>query len=356
VGVAVNLTPHAIAEVVARGPDGELLWVVIVKASYQWTGAPELVPTAPSPITILDRYTGDPARSGLAAAAEVGLPKPRVDVLVTGNLRFGAPVTQTLVGLEIGGRLTKQVQVFGARLWVPTSAKAELVPSRVAPIGELSIGWERAAGGSDPTDPSLRDPRNPVGCTQARAARDLQGKPLPNFEDPRQPLATWRDRPEPQGFGPLAPHWEARARLAGTYDKRWMSERAPLLPPDFDPGFYNSAPADQQLADYRAGEEVRLIGMTPRGRERFILPALVVPVLFVTRDLMNQTKARVDTILIEPAEARVSLVARAVARVRPSAAAMRQIFVGPLSRGRRRALETGRRYLDFRVPTPRAPG
>ena len=354
-GVAVNLTSHAMTEVVARGSGGEPLWVVVVKASYQWTGAPELVPAPPPPIAVLDRYTGDPALSGLAAAAEVGLPKPKVDVLVTGELRFGAPITQTLVSLEVGARLAKQVQVFGDRRWVPTSGKAELVPSRVAPIGTLSIGWERAAGGSDPTDPSLRDPRNPVGCTQARTARELEGKPMPNFEDPRHPLATWRDRPAPQGFGPLAPHWQARARLAGTYDKRWMAERAPLLPPDFDPGFYNCAPADQQLSDYRAGEEVRLTGMTPRGRERFVLPALVVPVLFVTRDLMNQTKVRVDTIVIEPAEARVSLIARAVSRVRPSAAAMRQIFVGPLSRGRRRALETGRRYLDFRAARPRAP-
>jgi hypothetical protein len=355
VGVAVNLTGHAVTEVVAHGSAGELLWVVIIKASYQWMGAPELVPAAAAPIELLDRYTGDPAGSGLAAASEVGLPKPRVDVLVTGELRFAAPITQALVGLEVGARLAKQVQVFGDRRWVLASTRNDLVPSRPAPIAALPIGWERAAGGSDPSDASLRDPRNPVGCTQARGARELQGKPLPNFEDPRQLLATWRDRPAPQGFGPVAPHWEARARLAGTYDQRWMTERAPLLPPDFDPAFYNCAPADQQLGDYRPGEEVRLTGMTPRGRERFVLPALEVPVLFVTRDLMNQTRARVDTIVIEPAEARVSLIARAVSRVRPSAAAMRQIFVGPLSRGRRRALETGRRYLDLRVAIPRAP-
>lgn len=38
-----------------------------------------------------------------------------------------------------------------------------------------------------------------------------------------------------------------RAALGGTYDAAWQSRRAPLLPEDFDPSYWQSAPVDQRL-------------------------------------------------------------------------------------------------------------
>jgi len=79
-----------------------------------------------------------------------------------------------------------------------------------------------------------------------------------------------------------------------------------------------------------------------------------VPIMFVTRDLIDERRARVDTIVIELDQARVSLIARAMCAPGRSVAALRQIFVGPLTPGRRRALELGKPYLDLR-PRPAAP-
>jgi hypothetical protein len=167
-------------------------------------------------------------------------------------------------------------------------------------------------------------------------------------------VTSWKAQPDPCGFGPIAPHWEPRARLAGTYDDHWKKQRAPLLPEDFNPAFLNCAPPDQQLPGYLPGEEVRLTGMTRSGQARFQLPEFSVPVMFVTRDLIEETWARVDTIIIEPAAERVSLVARSFCSPRPNAIALRTAFVGPLTRGRRRALELGKEYLDLRSLPSRA--
>ena len=356
-GVVVNLTSHAVAELFGRNPAGAPIYVVIVKATFSFAAGGELAPIAAQPIVERDLYAGDPATSGLLRAAELGLPKPRTDVLLAGALKFRAPMTESLARLEVGRRIDKRLAVFGDRHWLP-GVIAELAPSRAQPLAELPIAWERTAGGGDLEDPGLTDRRNPAGCTAARSAQALHGKPLPNFENPLEPTTpvAWKTRPTPIGLGPVAGHWEPRAGFAGTYDARWKERRAPLLPEDFDPAFFNCAPADQQLAGYLPGEEVRLTGMTTSGYVRFSLPELVVPTTFVLRDVIEQRRTRVDTVVIEPAEERVSLIARAVSSPLPAMAAVREAFVGPLTRGRRRALELGKPFLDLRsLPRMRGP-
>jgi hypothetical protein len=348
VGIAVNLTPHAVGELVARDVGGAPLYVVVVKASFSFGKGGALEPIAPRPILDLPRYAGEPATSGLVAAGDLTLPKPRVDVLLQGALQFSPPLTHGEAALEVGGRIAKRLSIFGARVWLP-GARADLVPTRPAPVSEMPLAWERSWGGSYADDPSATERRNPAGRALGRTPAEGKGKPLANFENPDDARAPWNVRRAPAGFGPVAPHWEPRASLAGTYDDRWRERRAPLLPEDFSPAFLNEAPADQQLASYLPGEEVRLTGMTATGRERFRLPELLVPVMFVQRDVINETRARVDTVIIEPAESRVSLVARATCSPRPTAAAVREVFVGQLTRGRRLALELGKPFLDLRA-------
>jgi hypothetical protein len=356
VGIAANLTRHTVGELVARDGKGAPIYVVVVKASFSFAVPGRLDPLPPPPIVDLDRYAGEPAASGLLAAGDLGLPKPRVDVLLQGAMKFPAPLSEGLVSLQVGGRLEKRMRVHGDRAWVPSGGGGDPVPSRARALGELPIAWERAAGGADAVDPTLTDRRNPAGRSPGQTPQEAKGRPLPNFEDPAAGKTTWSVRGAPSGFGPIAPHWEPRASLAGTYDARWRERRAPLLPEDFKPAFLNLAPTDQQLPDYLAGEEIRLVGMTAGGRARFQLPEFSQPVTFVMKTLIEEAPTRVDTIIIEPAEERLTLVARAFCSPRPSAIAVREIFVGPLTRGRRLALELGKPFLDLRaLPARRGP-
>jgi hypothetical protein len=348
-----NLTNFAIGHLAWKDKSGSGRVVCVVKASYGWNDrGVATVLASTDPLLEADEYADEPATSGLLQAAELGPPKQRIDVLLSGELVFPAPTTEATATLEVGRRLRKTVSVLGDRTWLPGVNK-DVVPSRPKPVTRVPIAWEKSFGGTDPKDPATVDRRNPVGSGIRKDPADLVGQPAPSFEDPAKRVRSWKDRPNPQGFGPVAPHWLPRAKLAGTFDERWQEERKPLLPEDFDPAYFNVAPADQQLDKFVPGEEVRLTSMTLPGRDRFFMPDLNVPVLFVAEKMVLETAVEVDTITIFPARRQFSLVARASFSPRPTILSLRQIVVGVPTPGRRKAIQTGRTYLDWRSARPK---
>lgn len=343
-GTVINLTPFAAGEATWTDPMGQPQALIAVKASYAWTedGAINLI--EPEPLQNVDEFAGDPASSGLVRSSDLSPPKPRVDVLLVGSFTFPAPIRQIDVSLQVGNRLRKTASVFGRRVWVPGIVRDQ-VPCAPAPITGVPIQWERASGGVDISNPRRTEMRNPAGIGVTGRPQDLQGKAVPNFEHPDHPLKSCSDRPPPTCFGPIAAHWEPRRSRAGTYDKTWQATRRPRLPEDFDPLYWNVAPEDQQLDGYRPGEVVRLVSMTATGRDSFELPDLRVPVFFSTRDELHEAIALVDTIIIAPDQRRFSLVAHA-AHTPAAGMPLRQVIVGQASRGRLRALERGKQFLD----------
>lgn len=292
-----NLSSHQAAQSITRDQRGQTIVVVAVKASFTWDHRGALAPCLPVPLVTADAFGGDAATGGLLLAAELGPPKPAVDVLLAGWLELPAPVDTVEVTLEVGRRVKKTVEIAGTRTW-------QRVP----------IDWAVFSGGCDPTEVNRR------------------------------------------GFGPLAAHWQPRVARAGTYDDRWRAERSPLPPEDLNARFFNTAPDDQQLPSYLPGEEVRLVYMGRVLKDRFVLPPFQVPVTFVTAKALLDAEARVDTIVIEPGARRVSLIARAAFVPRPNVVAFREAIVGTLSRGRRRALESGKVYRQSAPPIVREPG
>jgi hypothetical protein len=345
--VLENHTPHAVAHAVLTDPEGRELLVVAIKATYHWQRDGALKSAPPLAVHEVDVYAGPPASSGLLAAAELTLPKPRVDVLLEGEISLPKAVEQVDCILEVGRRLRKTVRVIGPRVW-SAGVVRELVPSRARPFQRMPIGWERSFGGTDPDDPLCVESRNPSGCGFRKRPTSLPGQPAPNFEDPLALIAHAGSRPGPVGFGPVAPHWRPRRDFAGTYDEAWQQQRFPLLPTDFDVRFFNAAPADQQLEDYLPGEEIRLQNMSPALRDRFTLPDLAPPVSVVEGSTMFEVPTAVDTIVIAPAEQRLSVVARAVHPLTADAGTLAAVFVGAMTAGRRQALLTGKAYARSR--------
>jgi hypothetical protein len=146
------------------------------------------------------------------------------------------------------------------------------------------------------------------------------------------------------GFGPIAPHWHPRLQLAGTYDDRWQTGRRPLPPADFSPEYFNVAPSDQRLDEYQPDEEVRLFNMTTAVREVIRLPVLQVPVTFVAEDEISEEVAVVDTVIIEPEERRLCLLARAQTDLALGPVSLTRIVVGELTEGMRKAVEKNKLY------------
>ncbi len=71
----------------------------------------------------------------------------------------------------------------------------------------MPLVYERAYGGVDAKSEDYDkdwDWRNPVGTGYAISSHNAAGLCLPNIEDPNDLIRSWKDRPAPAGFGPVA--------------------------------------------------------------------------------------------------------------------------------------------------------
>ena len=182
--------------------------------------------------------------------------KPRTDLLCVGRAHApgGQPVSSLAVRFGLADR-PKEIRVFGERRLRMIGPTPEIGPPE--PFTTMALSYCRAFGGSDPEDSGGTSlcPTNPHGRGFARKAGAQQGGLMPNLEDPRRPLHNLAEPALPAGFGPLGRTWQPRLALAGTYDERWQNQRAPELPEDFDYGYFNGAPPDQQIDGYLRGNE-----------------------------------------------------------------------------------------------------
>lgn len=342
----INFTSCAVAECAGLNADGAEWYAVVVKESFTWDSDGRSVPLPEaSPIAEEDRCAAAPGASSVVLESDLVPVKPRVDVVLVGHIESAEPVERVDATLEVGERIHKTVRVIGERIWVRGlwSPFLSYPPVRFT---RMPIQLERSFGGQDAQAPTCVERRNPWGRGMVKKGRRLGGTLAPNFEDPKSLVRSSFSRPAPVGFGPVPRHAVPRITLAGTYDARWREKRFPLLPEDFNPAFYNCAPEDQQLPSYVAGEEIRLTGMTKQGRERFLFPDWQVPVTVLEAGAQSQKlKIRADTILIEPAEQRFSLVGRVCVTPSRDLLALKQIRVGVAPRAWERANTTGKRLV-----------
>jgi len=291
------------------------------------------LPEVQVPIALADEHHGDPATTSIRTASDVCLGKPGTDVLVTGSACAPneSPTWQSDVTLIAAG-LTKTVRVFGDRAWEMTGPTARI--AWIEPFVHMPLVWERAFGGRDEsTQHPATDTRNPVGrgFRASGSKKPIAGTALPNVENPAALIDSPTAKPAPAGFAPLSPHWDDRRAYAGTYDERWQKERAPYLPADFDPRFFQLAPRDSIVPGrLRGGEAFELHGVRPNEPLRFLLPALDVEIT-CRLDSSEETKpALLDTLTIDADTAQLILVWRAALRCDKKALKVREVRINLL--------------------------
>jgi hypothetical protein len=313
-----NRTGFAAEVVPLHDEEGRDVLTCIVHAGFDLTGGEPIPIPEPPAILFEGEHHGDPASTSLKFEPQVAYTKQATDVALVGHAHAEEAVESLDVSLSVGP-VRKTVRVFGDRIW-----KRGIVswrPSRPAPFRRMPLQYELAFGGWDRSHPDEQlheyEPRNPVGrgfCARRRA-RGTEPGPLPNLEDPHQLIRKVHDRPNPAGFGFIAPSWEPRRRNAGTYDASWVRDRMPTLPRDFRLAFFNAAHPDLIAAGFlEGGEPVEIVNASPRGPLRFSLPVLRFEFVLRDGEVVTRHPMNLDTIVVDADADRLYMTWRAFCR------------------------------------------
>ncbi|MFT3764205.1 MAG: DUF2169 domain-containing protein [Minicystis sp.] len=268
----VSACPLRVASIVWQPRAGAWAITVVCKATFALLPGVSPLAEEQEDIFEADAHWDDDPRRSLAAASDLAPFRRRAEVILVGHAHAPdrIPVATLLARLVVGD-VDKSIRVVGDRLF---SLDGQL--SEPARFTRMPLGWERAGGGPDTT--------NPAGI-RADGRPDARGRtPLPNLFPPGAHVAERGAFVEPIGFGPIAPTWPSRVaklhhRAAGWDHRRW-NERP--LPADIDGGYFNAAPADQQLDEIRADERIVLENLHPEHARLVTSLAPVAPMATVT--------------------------------------------------------------------------
>lgn len=326
--------------------------VVAVKGTFafpQYQEAPKLAETQAS-LIMADTFTGEPGFSAPVHEVDYLPIKPLCDVVLLGGAYApgGKPVTRLQVGMKVGA-VAKTFMVTGDRNW--EAGTAGINPGYPNVFEYMPISYDRAFGGMDNwlADPDKHKAYmlNPVGKGFHHYLDSMlvDGTPMPNTEEAHRAISIPNHDYQPMAFGPVGRNWEPRYRYGGTYDDEWLDKQFPFLPKDFDNRYFQCAPADQQMPYPVGGEEVILINLTPNGRVQFRLPKVDVPVVFFRKKgERHETRAVIDTIVLEPDKGTFSMTWRASLPLRKNIFEIPQVLVGRMSNGWWRARELGKTW------------
>ena len=274
----VNETPFPVAPMFWEDLQGQAKLSVIVKSTFAINKGEPTTPEEQLPIFTTDEHYGDDPIAPVKFESDMVPFKPRSDVVLVGKAHApgGAPVTKLDVTLRVGG-LRKTIRVFGDRMWWFPS-KLTLVPvvSEPRPFVTMDLTYERAFGGIDETAARFcRENLHGKGIIGKKSKKSIDGKSLPNLEDPRNLITSWKSRPMPVGFGFYGRGGMPRLGYAGTYDEKHEKERAPALPLDFSYAVFNGAHPELQVRGYLRGDEiVELKNLSRESALQFRLPGV----------------------------------------------------------------------------------
>lgn len=274
----VNETAFTVAPMFWEDLQGQAKLTVIVKATFEIkTGKPITAEEQLPIFTTDDNYGGDPIASVRFESDMVPF-KPLADVVLVGRAYApgGRPVTKLDVMMRVG-RFQKTIRVFGDRKWRFPS-KLTLIPaiSYPEPFVTMDLTCERAFGGIDEAAAKYcKENLNGKGFIGKKSKKSINGKPLPNLENPNNLIRSWKSHPRPAGFGFFGRGGMPRLRYAGTYDEKYEKERAPALPLDFSYAIFNGAHPDLQVRGYLRGDEVvELKNLSREPTMQFQLPGI----------------------------------------------------------------------------------
>ena len=225
------------------------LWMITVVAKATFSLKPGKVSLAADQQGINERelhWSDDAARS-LYSHNDLVPFKRRVDVVLVGQAFAppGAPARSLVARLSVG-EIDKSIEVHPDR---GLTREGEIHEG--ARWASMPLLYERAAGGPETW--------NPVGVSRDAPPDAYGQRILPNLQSPSARRSEL-DFAAPIGFGPIPASWRVRRdRLRDRADD-WSEARYEeiTIGDDFDAGYFQAAPQDQQLEVLRDEEPLVL--------------------------------------------------------------------------------------------------
>lgn len=307
-----NKTPYEAKHAIQLDVDGSEILVIAVKATFNLKQKRCVLADEPAPVCLVDEFYGKPGSSSLRYENELVFKKPRTDLIINGHAY--APQSNPIKTIDVSVRIhryQKSIRIYGERFFYQSFLK--LAISEPQPFIKMPLIYEKAFGGVDSNhdDPKQHgeEARNLIGAGFGMIASHLKDKPLPNLEDPQEPIRSWKDRPKPAGFGLICKHWMPRRQYLGTCDQKWLKERMPLYPLDFNYRFFQGAHPDLRADSHLLGGElVELTHLTPEGHLSFELPHIKLGLKTRLSGQWIEHSAQLGSVIIEPDIPRLMLV------------------------------------------------
>ncbi len=291
---------------------------IVVKATYCFSTDGNLkIADTQKPLCYGDEYTGEPGKSSIKYTSDIVPEKKGSDIALIGHAYAPNDTYVTTVDTEFQvGQIVKTIRVTGDRFWKWSSLG--ITKTRPLPFNKMPLVYERAFGGSDSSDKNEKKHgfsyENPIGTglTKSKNKAAINKKQLPNLEYHNSEQKKWNDNPIPAGYGFIAPQWAPRVKKAGTFDEDWQQNRMPLMPEDFDIGFYNAASPGLVVEDgLKGSEQITLVNLHPENEKvSFNLPGINITTAYIFEDQTYKPAAILDTLLIEPDENLFTMVWR----------------------------------------------
>src|SRR5579884_1377849 len=308
-----NTTPFQAGMALFPNEQGIDTLYITLKATFE-IGKELTVAAEQRPVALADEYWGEPGQSSVKYPSEAHLTKPATDVILVGEAC--APDRRAVSQIDVTAAVAdrrKTIRVFGDRRWGSGLVGLRMISP--VPFEKMPLVYERAFGGIHQGEgAALFEPRNPIGCgfVGKRKKKEIEGMTLPNLEEPARLIGKPDDQPPPVGFGAISPAWEPRKSFAGTYNEAWQKRRAPFLPTDFNPRFFNMAHPDLVCKGYlKGGEPVEVINASPKGPLRFKLPTCRIEAAVQMMGQIEKPPLHLETVMIEPSAATLCLTWRA---------------------------------------------
>ncbi|MCP4160618.1 MAG: DUF2169 domain-containing protein [Deltaproteobacteria bacterium] len=287
-----NKTPFASNSGFVRNQNGEEIWIVIVKATYDIAPEGFLTPSEEQPdVCLLDEFYGDPGISSIKYPGDIVLTKEKTDVILNGHAYSKKSTKKKTVKLKFGNKINKKLVVRGDShyfrfLLLYGSPRKKFI--------KTPIRYEHTYGGQR-EDFKKRWKHNSVGAGYI----ERKGELTPGINLPFRPGKS-------TGYGAIAQNWFPRYKYGGTYNKKWEETQKPFLPLDFNNKFNQVAPPDQQV-DVSGNEIVELTNLTPDGFLKFLLPQDKFTITTFMDGEEYEQEPELHTIIIEPDYPRVTM-------------------------------------------------